>query len=92
MKNDEQVKTMFNQDIISCHQLLRFWITWSDDTIQVGRGLMGEGLLLSWTDETEDGFIPVSSVSLGSGGDGVMAEWVIPKKQGLSLQIVITDL
>ena len=79
-KNGVVVASEHTYGAVSCHQLLRFWGTWSDDTIAVGRGLLGQGQVLSWVDEDEP--IIVTGVSMATGMDGDLAEWVIPKKQG----------
>ncbi len=69
------------QDIVSCDEARQFWASWTDKTVQVGRGgEVGQEEFLQWPDAN---FHPVFSVGLAT-YLGVTGQWIVGNKDGKS--------
>ena len=75
----QTVQTVNTPSILSCKELRKFWVSWEDNTIQVGSGDLYQHSFIAWTDPL---FHPVGAVSFST-GYGAVGEWQIEQREGI---------
>lgn len=68
-------------NILSCVALRRFWVSWADGHVRVGRGRPFDDQIVDWQDGSPINVKAVSLTMYGNSDDS--AEWVIPEEKGL---------
>jgi len=72
---------------LHCNEFRRFWVSWVDGNLELGSGITGQDVLVSWTDSSED-YKPIQALSLASSIDS--AQWSFQQDQGWTLYLYIS--